>query len=802
MYDGDNVEIKVISTTGLDKVDNARDLYQFFAGSSSNSDSFSDFYRVEQTAAEAVSGKLRLFSRDVTNLPEIEAFTAYSFNSNDEIDLLSEAGVVRLYTSVKEAHFRCSSRDVNTGENILFVSGADLSNFIETANAANAGTYDPTSDQSQILEDFLVASDVYTSLSDIPDNKVIAVSKDLLTGNIAADKWENASAGYWEFSSSASSGQHFTLLTDPNDNRVVPSGTVTGSGSSISRAGYLPDTVQAFYINIAGDNRVVIINGATPEELASSLRNEIVSVLQEKDVARFFDVEAVAYDPDDLISDGFYVPNNGRILSEQVDQAGSPFIRPELDDITLSGTVGVSGGVLTGSETLFAKELGSGDQIVINGNRFSIVSVSGNTSATVTPTNVTISTGKTASLDRSLPNGFYSHDYVLKIRIKSKNGVSSPISAGVNRFGSVDSNVSLLVSTAQDLGYEGYKLTQQAKAQDFVFAIEEGMGSRGDLAPGFVLAPEAYASLITGGANSDISSKTEARQERLKVTQSLTALAEGRIGQAEGLTGTQHIALIDVGGDENSLSDAQEELNTIKAIVGVPYGHSSYYAPYIKNINDRYVPPSGYIAGIACSRYNNEGFQQPPAGSRYPLRGAIGLKFDISAQQQEVTYALGLNPIRSLPNRGIVVWGARTLSPNPLFKFVNTRAILNVLIDVLSRSFDDILFEQIDSAGTLYARVKSVASQVLSQFYRQGALFGTRPEQAYSVSCSGANNRDNLIEQGTVRADIYVATSPTLERLAITVVRTPAGQVSLISDSFSRNEERYTSLLNTTSTFL
>jgi hypothetical protein len=120
----------------------------------------------------------------------------------------------------------------------------------------------------------------------------------------------------------------------------------------------------------------------------------------------------------------------------------------------------------------------------------------------------------------------------------------------------------------------------------------------------------------------------------------------------------------------------------------------------------------------------------------------------------------------------------------------------------LGRSFDDILFEQIDSAGTLYARVKSVGSQVLSQFYRQGALFGARPEQAYTISCSSANNDDALLEGGTVRADIYVATSPTLERLAITVVRTPAGQVSLISDSFSRNEERYTNLLNTSSTFL
>lgn len=802
MYDEEGLEIKVITTTGLDKVDNARDLYQFFAGNSTNSDGFSDFYRVEQTASEAVSGKLRLFSRDVASLPELKVFTAYSFNNNSSLNLLEASGVVRTYSSVKELNFRCSSRDVDTGESILYLSGSSLSTFIKAANDNTSGTYNPVTQQSKIIEEFLVNQGIYDSMSDIPNGKIIAVSRDLTTNYTSGNTWQSANAAYWVFDSGGPSGSYFSKLVNGSGGSLVPSGTVELNGSVYTRTGYLPDTVQAFYLNIAGENRVVIINGATPDELTSSLRDEIAAVLQEKEIDRYFNVEAVAYDASNDLDPDFYVPNNGHKLSDLVADAGTPYLRPDLDNILLSGTVAISGGTVTGVSTSFTEELAAGDQIVVNGTRFSVVAVASDTSATVLPNNITVSSGKKATLDRSLPNGFYSHDYVLKVKITSKNGITSPVSPGINRFGSVDSNISLLVSQSQDIGYEGYKLTQQAKAQDFVFAIEEGMGSRGGFAPGFVLAPEAYSTLTSSGSNGDISSKTEARQERLKITQSLTSLAEGRIGQAEGLTGVQHIALIDVGGDEESLPDAQDELNTIKAIVGVPYGHSVYYAPYIKNLNDRFVPPSGFIAGIACSRYNSEGFQQPPAGSRYPLRGAIGLKFEISAQQQEVTYALGLNPIRSLPNRGIVAWGARTMSPNPLFKFINTRAILNVLVDVLNRSFDDIIFEQIDSAGTLYSRVKSVASQVLSQFYRQGALFGARPEQAYAVICSGANNSDNLLEAGTVRADIYVATSPTLERLAITVVRTPAGQVSLISDSVSRNEERYTNLLNTTSTLL
>jgi phage tail sheath protein FI len=145
-----------------------------------------------------------------------------------------------------------------------------------------------------------------------------------------------------------------------------------------------------------------------------------------------------------------------------------------------------------------------------------------------------------------------------------------------------------------------------------------------------------------------------------------------------------------------------------------------------------------------------------------------------------------------------VVWGSRTLSSSPLFRFVNTRVILNALIDVMNRSFDDILFESIDSAGTVYSKVSSIATQVLNQFYNQGALFGSVPEQAYLVVCGDSNNSPELLEQGTVRMDAYVATSPTLERLAITIVRTPLGQVSLLSDSFSRNGERFDAFLRAT----
>lgn len=787
VLDPDGDEIRVITTTGIDTTDNARDLYNFL--SSVDSDGFADFYKVEQTATEATQGKFRVFSRDNSLLPEVERFVAYSFTDTgyaSPLDL-DTADIVKLYTSIKEINFRCNSREIETGEPVLYIDGSAVSLFVAAANAASAGTYDPATDQSDILKAYLASLGVTT----IADDKIVAVSKDFSSGVGSGDKWADADAAYWRYDLGTTT---FAKLVSGSD-AIVPTGTVTVSGGVATRTGYLPDSVQVFYVSVAGENRAIIVNGATPDELAEGLRDELIAILTEKNLAQYYTVEAVATGSN--YSGTNYAPNNGhKVVDNLVSSHGAPYIRPDLADIALTGTVAISSGTVTGTGTLFTQELGAGDVIVVNGTRFTVTVVTSDTAATVTPNTVTVSAGATARVEKSYANGFESFDYVLKVRITAKNGLVSPVLPGTNRQGLTDSNVVKLTSILEDVGYEGYKTTSAAKAQDFVYAIEKGMGGE-YYAPGFLMAPEAYATL-SYSAGSDLASRSEAITERLKVTQTLVAAAEGRFGVTEGISNTQHVALIDCGGDIENLSQAQDELDAVKRTVGSFYGHAAFYAPYLKNLSDRFVPASGFVAGAACGRFINEGFQQPPAGARYPLRGVVDVKFRITAQQQEVTYALGLNPIRSLPNRGIVVWGARTLSSSPLFRFVNTRVILNVLVDVMNRSFDDILFESIDSSGTIYSRVKSIANQILNQFYRQGALFGNRPEQAYLVVCGDSNNSATLLEQGTVRMDAYVATSPTLERLAITIVRTPVGQVSLLSDSFSRNEERFTAFLDAT----
>ena len=749
---------------------------------------------------------------------------------------------------------------INNGSNAALTFTSDDALEVRVRRLA----YDPAvqADVFKAIEDFLIDQEIYAADSNIPDNKIVAVTTDERVGKDDHIKWSDGFAAYYQWDTSTTA---FTAGAAGGGLTEVPNGTITSVGGNVTRTGYVPDSVQVFYVNIAGENRVIIANGATPDELTADIVKSLKEVVAEKELDPYYDVAAVAVDYSGLGA-GNFAPNNGIAISTSTANAGKPALRPTNDGKALTGTVAttasnttiqgstssqsgtiqlLASGALLGSgtdflssiapgyrlligsatyevvtvssntqaivsnvagdtvaastaystvTTKFTESLYAGSYVVINGYRFQVASVTNDSAFVVTTAPSFTSSSTTVFLDSSISNGFYRHDYILKVQITSKNGIPSPVVPGLNRYGQKDTNVVRINSLQEAADFSAYKLSSKARAQDFVYAIEQGMGAS-EYRPGFLFAPEAFTSFKQ---ETGVLTKKEAREERVKVSQALLRAAEGKLGEVEGISGTQHIALIDCGSDELSLSEVQDELAYVKSVAGAPFGHGAFYAPYIKNAADRFVPPSAYIAGIACSRYVNEGFQQSPAGARYPLRGANGLRFDITAQQQEVTYPLGLNPIRSLPNRGIVAWGARTMSPNALFKFVNTRAILNVLLDVMARSFDDVLFEQIDSAGTLYSRAKSIASQVMGQLYRQGALFGARPEQAYLVVCSDANNTLADLENGTLRLDAYVATSPTLERLVVTVVRTPAGQVAQVQDSFSRNVDRFDYLLNQT----
>ena len=224
-------------------------------------------------------------------------------------------------------------------------------------------------------------------------------------------------------------------------------------------------------------------------------------------------------------------------------------------------------------------------------------------------------------------------------------------------------------------------------------------------------------------------------------------------------------------------AQAQTEGQTYSA----PFGHLAYYYPYLIDTNEDELPPSGAVAAIALRRYQEQGFQQPPAGAQYPVRGVVDVKYRVKKAQQAVVNPLGINVVRYLPNTGVVIYGARSRSTNPLYRFVNTRVILAVLIGTLRQAFNTDVFTAVDGQGILFSRVKETIHAVCYRLYIGGALYGATPEEAFFVKVDRENNPALDLEAGGVRADAFVVTSPTMERMLVSVNRIAIGQVEFTS---------------------
>jgi hypothetical protein len=203
-----------------------------------------------------------------------------------------------------------------------------------------------------------------------------------------------------------------------------------------------------------------------------------------------------------------------------------------------------------------------------------------------------------------------------------------------------------------------------------------------------------------------------------------------------------------------------------------PRGNSILTFPYLLNMSGVPIPPSLAQIGVALRRQRSEGFQQPPAGVNYPIYGITGTTVNVSASVQDQLNPLGINCIRTLPSRGTVVYGARTLASNPFYLFVATRVILNVLAGTLSDSFDNLVFTLVDGQGVLLTRIRQTASNICELLRLSGALYGQTPADAYLVVCDLTNNSLIGLEAGAVYLDVIVKPSPTMEVLNITLSRT------------------------------
>jgi hypothetical protein len=191
---------------------------------------------------------------------------------------------------------------------------------------------------------------------------------------------------------------------------------------------------------------------------------------------------------------------------------------------------------------------------------------------------------------------------------------------------------------------------------------------------------------------------------------------------------------------------------------------------------NKFVPPSGAVAGTYSSTDVLRGVHKAPAGTidGY-LNSAVGIERLVTKGEQELLNPNHVNVIRSFPGSGIVVWGARTLSADPEWRYVNVRRLLLFIEESIDEGSQWVVFEPNDRS--LWARVKRDITAFLTNVWRSGALFGSTQEEAFFVKIDDENNPPEVRDAGQLIIDIAVAPVKPAEFVIFRITqRTPANK--------------------------
>jgi uncharacterized protein len=165
------------------------------------------------------------------------------------------------------------------------------------------------------------------------------------------------------------------------------------------------------------------------------------------------------------------------------------------------------------------------------------------------------------------------------------------------------------------------------------------------------------------------------------------------------------------------------------------------------------LPPSGFIAGIYARTDGARGVFKAPANEA--ILGLVGLEDNIDKARQEVLSSEGINPLRSFEGRGNLVWGARTISSDPEWRYINVRRLLIFLEHSIDKGTQWAVFEPNDE--WLWANIRDAVADFLFVIWKSGVLMGRTPEEAYFVRCDRTTMSQDDLDNGRLVCLIGVA---------------------------------------------
>lgn len=299
----------------------------------------------------------------------------------------------------------------------------------------------------------------------------------------------------------------------------------------------------------------------------------------------------------------------------------------------------------------------------------------------------------------------------------------------------------------------------------------------------------------------------------IPVSEVTTLDVEGDVARREGLgslAAIEDISMIAIpdlmaitASDGTALRDAQgkmiahcEQMGDRMAILDAPPGlvpsdaldwrlnvagydskQAALYYPWLEVIDPLtgfplLVPPCGHVAGVWARTDSTRGVHKAPANE--VILAINGLGFQVTSAEQGDLNRSGLNCIRSFPGRGIRVWGARTLSSDPEWRYVNVRRLFNFVSDSIMQGTQWAVFEPNDER--LWIQLRISVGNFLTIAWRNGALFGGTPDEAFYVKCDAETNPPELIDAGQVTTEIGICPVKPAEFVVFRISQYTAGE--------------------------
>ena len=208
-----------------------------------------------------------------------------------------------------------------------------------------------------------------------------------------------------------------------------------------------------------------------------------------------------------------------------------------------------------------------------------------------------------------------------------------------------------------------------------------------------------------------------------------------------------------------------------------PRGFGALYFPWI-NIQDPLAPkniiaapPSGHLAGVYARVDALRGVHKAPANEN--IRGAVGVSHRITPQQQGELNPLGVNCIRLFARQGILIWGARTLASDPEWRYVNVRRLFTWIEKSIELGTNWVVFEP--NTESLWKRLSADVENFLKMVWRQGALMGSSPQEAFFVQCDRETNPPEAVDAGQLCIRIGIAPVKPAEFVIFRISQSAAG---------------------------